>query len=83
MISKLFPMLAGCLLLAGAGFTDLRGGFTRLSAAVQTALQAHPFGGHAFVFRSRRTVLCSMNSTTYFCLSILLALILEARDPFD
>ncbi len=37
-----------------AGVTDLRRGFTGLSAAVQTKLQQDPFGGHVFVFRGRR-----------------------------
>ena len=37
-----------------AGVTDLRRGFTGLSAVVQTALEQDPFSGHAFVFRGRR-----------------------------
>jgi transposase len=37
-----------------AGVTDLRRGFTGLSAAVQTKLQQDPFCGHVFVFRGRR-----------------------------
>ena len=37
-----------------AGVTDLRRGFTGLSAVVQTALQENPFSGHVFVFRGRR-----------------------------
>jgi transposase len=37
-----------------AGVTDLRRGFTGLSAAVQTTLEQDPFGGHVFVFRGRR-----------------------------
>ncbi len=37
-----------------AGITDLRRGFTGLSAAVQTALELDPFGGQVFVFRGRR-----------------------------
>jgi transposase len=37
-----------------AGVTDLRRGFTGLSALVQTALQQDPFAGHVFVFRGRR-----------------------------
>jgi len=37
-----------------AGVTDLRRGFTGLSAAVQTKLQQDPFCGHIFVFRGRR-----------------------------
>jgi len=37
-----------------AGITDLRRGFTGLSAAVQTVLEQDPFGGQVFVFRGRR-----------------------------
>ena len=37
-----------------AGITDLRRGFTGLSALVQTTLQQDPFAGHVFVFRGRR-----------------------------
>jgi len=37
-----------------AGVTDLRRGFTGLSAAVQMTLEQDPFGGHVFVFRGRR-----------------------------
>ena len=37
-----------------AGLTDLRRGFTGLSAMVQTALDQDPFSGHVFVFRDRR-----------------------------
>lgn len=37
-----------------AGVTDLRRGFTGLSALVQTTLQQNPFEGHVFVFRGRR-----------------------------
>ncbi|MBV9085478.1 MAG: IS66 family insertion sequence element accessory protein TnpB, partial [Acidobacteriaceae bacterium] len=33
--------------------TDLRRGFTGLSAAVQTVLEQDPFAGHVFVFRGR------------------------------
>ena len=36
------------------GVTDLRRGFTGLSAPVQTALERDPFSGHVFVFRGRR-----------------------------
>lgn len=34
-----------------AGATDLRRGFTWLSALVQTKLEQSPFYGHLFVFR--------------------------------
>ncbi len=37
-----------------AGVTDLRRGFTGLSALVQTQLEQTPFSGQVFVFRGRR-----------------------------
>jgi transposase len=37
-----------------AGVTDLRRGFTGLSALVETTLEQKPFSGQAFVFRGRR-----------------------------
>ena len=37
-----------------AGVTDLRRGFTGLSAQVQTKLEQSPLSGHVFVFRGRR-----------------------------
>ena len=37
-----------------AGVTDMRRGFTGLSALVQTQLEQRPFSGHVFVFRGRR-----------------------------
>jgi transposase len=37
-----------------AGVTDLRRGFTGLSALVQTALEHDPLSGHVFAFRGRR-----------------------------
>lgn len=37
-----------------AGVTDMRRGFTGLSALVQTALEQAPFSGHVFAFRGRR-----------------------------
>jgi transposase len=37
-----------------AGTTDMRKGFTGLSAAVQTRLEQDPMCGHVFVFRGRR-----------------------------
>ncbi len=36
-----------------AGVTDLRRGFTGLSAVAQTVLKQNPFSGHVFVFRGR------------------------------
>ena len=37
-----------------AGVTDMRRGFTGLSAVVQTALCQNPFEGPVFVFRGKR-----------------------------
>src|SRR5581483_11243217 len=37
-----------------AGVTDMRRGFTGLSAAAQTVLEENPFSGQVFVFRGRR-----------------------------
>jgi transposase len=45
---------AGTQIWIAAGVTDLRKGFTGLSALVQTALEQEPFSGHVFVFRGRR-----------------------------
>jgi transposase len=44
----------GTQIWIAAGVTDLRRGFTGLSAAVQTVLEQNPFSGHVFVFRGRR-----------------------------
>jgi transposase len=48
---------AGARIWIAAGITDLRRGFTGLSAAVQTVLEQDPFGGQVFVFRGRRGAL--------------------------
>jgi transposase len=45
---------AGTRIWLAAGITDMRRGFTGLSAQVQTALEQNPFQGHVFVFRGRR-----------------------------
>jgi transposase len=45
---------AGTNIWIAAGVTDMRRGFTGLSAFVQTVLEQNPFGGHVFVFRGRR-----------------------------
>jgi transposase len=45
---------AGTKIWIAAGVTDLRRGFTGLSATIQTALKEDPFSGHVFVFRGRR-----------------------------
>ena len=37
-----------------AGITDMRRGFTGLSAVAQTVLEQNPYSGHVFVFRGRR-----------------------------
>ncbi len=37
-----------------AGVTDMRRGFTGLSALVQTALEQVPLSGHVFAFHGRR-----------------------------
>ena len=47
-----------------AGVTDLRRGFTGLSAQVQTKLEQNPFSGQVFVFRGRRGDLIKVLSTT-------------------
>ena len=44
----------GTRIWIAAGVTDLRRGFTGLSAMVQTKLEQDPFSGHVFVFRGRR-----------------------------
>jgi transposase len=45
---------AGTRIWIAAGITDMRRGFTGLSAQIQTALEQNPFEGHVFVFRGRR-----------------------------
>lgn len=44
----------GTQIWLAAGRTDMRRGFTGLSAQVQTALAQSPFSGHVFVFRGHR-----------------------------
>ena len=36
-----------------AGVTDMRRGFTGLSAVAQTVLEQNPYSGHVFVFRGK------------------------------
>jgi transposase len=36
------------------GVTDMRRGFTGLSAVAQTVLEQNPYSGHVFVFRGKR-----------------------------
>ncbi len=50
----MIELRAGTRIWIAAGVTDLRRGFTGLSAQVQTALEEDPFSGHVFVFRGRR-----------------------------
>lgn len=45
---------SGTNIWIAAGVTDMRRGFTGLSAVVQTALEQNPFAGHVFVFRGKR-----------------------------
>jgi transposase len=45
---------AGTHIWIAAGVTDLRRGFTGLSAVAQTVLEKEPYAGHVFVFRGRR-----------------------------
>lgn len=45
---------AGTMIWIAAGVTDLRRGFTGLSAIAQTALEQNPYSGHVFVFRGKR-----------------------------
>jgi transposase len=50
----MITLAAGTQIWIAAGVTDLRRGFTGLSALVQTTLEENPFSGHVFVFRGRR-----------------------------
>ena len=50
----MISLAAGARIWIAAGVTDLRRGFTGLSAMAQTVLQQDPFGGQVFVFRGRR-----------------------------
>ena len=45
---------SGTSIWIAAGATDMRRGFTGLSAVAQTVLQQNPFSGHMFVFRGKR-----------------------------
>jgi transposase len=45
---------AGARIWIAAGVTDMRRGFTGVSAQVQTALEQEPLSGHVFIFRGRR-----------------------------
>ena len=50
----MIELRSGTHVWIAAGVTDLRRGFTGLSALVQTTLEQSPFSGHLFVFRGRR-----------------------------
>lgn len=50
----MIALLAGTQIWIAAGVTDMRRGFTGLSALAQTVLKHDPFAGHIFVFRGRR-----------------------------
>lgn len=45
---------SGTNIWIAAGVTDLRRGFTGLSAAAQTVMEQDPYSGHVFIFRGRR-----------------------------
>src|SRR5215469_2171062 len=45
---------SGTNIWIAAGITDLRRGFTGLSAIAQTVLEQDPYSGHVFVFCGRR-----------------------------
>src|SRR5438552_8487626 len=51
---SMIALPTGTHIWIAAGMTDLRRGFTGLSACVQTVLEQNPFSGHVFVFRGRR-----------------------------
>ena len=48
-----------------AGATDMRKGFDRLAAMVQTQLSEAPFSGHLFVFRGRAGLRPSFRRLTF------------------
>jgi transposase len=50
----------GTRIWLAAGTTDMRKGFTGLSALVQNALASNPLSGHLFAFRGRRGDLLKM-----------------------
>ena len=50
----MIELRTGTRIWIAAGVTDLRRGFTRLSALVQTTLEHDPLSGHVFAFRGRR-----------------------------
>ena len=50
----MIELRTGTKIWLAAGVTDMRRGFDRLSAQVQTVLEQQPFSGHVFLFRGRR-----------------------------
>ena len=50
----MISMPSGTSIWIAAGVTDLRRGFTGLSAIAQTVLEQNAFSGHVFVFRGKR-----------------------------
>lgn len=50
----MIPFPANTRIWIVAGVTDMRRGFTGLSATVQTALEQNPLGGEVYIFRGRR-----------------------------
>ena len=50
----MITLALGTQVWIAAGVTDLRRGFTGLSAVVETVLKGKPFSGHVFAFRGRR-----------------------------
>ena len=53
-VGPMISLPSGTHIWIAAGVTDLRRGFTGLSAVAQTVLEKEPYSGHVFVFRGRR-----------------------------
>ncbi len=50
----MIPVPASTKVWLACGVTDMRKGFTGLSALAETVLEGDPYSGHLFVFRGRR-----------------------------
>lgn len=50
----MIPFPANTRIWIVAGVTDMRRGFTGLSATVQSTLEQNPLGGAVYIFRGRR-----------------------------